>query len=98
MFKLRKRFLLVLYYSLYKFRIAPIPNTGKKSWRFTNWYRSPAMRKRERAIYEEHKQYVRKKRAPYNLGDPWDDIPRADFNNRRCWKNRKIRKQWMKNL
>jgi hypothetical protein len=82
----------------FRFRIDSIPYTGKGRWRFGNWYKKPHVYKRERSCYYEHKDFVRLKRSPWNLPDPWDDYQRGDVKTRISWKNKKIRKQYMKNL
>lgn len=84
--------------SSFRFRKDPVPYKGKKLWRFHCWYKTGAMRKRERSLYYEHKEYVRNARAPWNLPDPWDDIIRSHCRELRSWKNKKIKRQWAKNL
>lgn len=80
----------------FKFRIDPIPNISHR-YRFYGYYKNPSMRKRERALYQQDKEYIRPKRRNCYLQDPWDDILRGDYNNRKSWKNKKIKRQWMKN-
>ena len=46
----------------------------------------------------ESGKYSRMKRSPRNLPDPWDDRLRGDTRTRKSWKNRKAKKQWMKQL
>jgi hypothetical protein len=79
-----------------KFRIDSVPGTGRKRWGFLYWYKTSRMYKRERSLYEEHKEIVKVRKSLCDLPDPWDDVRYVD--NRRCWKNKKIGKQWMKNL
>lgn len=55
------------------------------------------MRKRELSRWYEDKNYVRKKRSPSYMPDPWNDEERADIRSRKSWKSKKIKKQWMKN-
>ena len=80
----------------FRFRMEPVQWTGKH-FHFKNWYKTPFMRKRERSLSFEHKDYIRPKKNLRNLYDPWDDIPRSDIRNSKSWKNKKIKKQWMKN-
>jgi hypothetical protein len=82
----------------YRFRMDPVPFIGRGHGGFYAWYKSPKMRKRELSLYEEHRKFVRARRKPKYMPDPWDDCPRGDVDSRRSWKNRKIRKQWMKNM
>lgn len=82
----------------YKFRIGPVPRTGKNTWRFYNWYKNPAVRKRERSLYWDYKKFVRPKRSPNYMVDPWDDLQRGDTGTRKSWKNKKIKRQWMKKI
>ena len=80
------------------YRIDPVPGIGHSYWRFNCYYKHPRIRKAGRAKYYEEKMFERSGRSPKNLYDPWDDIPRGDIRNRKSWKNKRIRKQWMKNI
>ena len=79
-----------------RFRIDSIPGTGRKKWRFWSWYKTPRMYKRERSLYSEHTEIVKVRKSLCELPDPWDDVRRSDVRDRKCWKNSKIPKQWMK--
>lgn len=79
----------------FDFRKSPVPYTGLHGFSF--WYKRPSMRKRERSLWYEHKAFVRPARQPNHMPDPWNDEERADIRSRKSWKNKKIRKQWMKN-
>ena len=81
----------------FRYRVDPVPGVNNR-WRFANWYKNFRVYKRERSLYNEHKEFVRNKRSPYNLPDPWDDKQRGDVRTRKSWKNKKIRKQYMKNM
>lgn len=82
-------------YKTYKFRKDSVPFIRKPSCE--NYLKSPKMRKREMSLYSEYKKFIRLKRSRNNMPDSWDDILRSDCGNARCWKSKKIRKQWMKN-
>lgn len=78
------------------YRRTPVPHTGKRKWYFKHFYKTP------RHIQEKkwniaHKEYVRGKRSPANLQNPWDDYKRSDAGIK-SWKNQKIKRQWMKKL
>ena len=76
------------------FRATPVPRTGKRIWRFKNYYKSPKTTQ-ERRWSCAHGKYVRGKRRAHVLPTVWDDKLRGDFHSRECWKNLKKRKQWM---
>jgi hypothetical protein len=78
------------------YRKTPVPRTGKRNWTFTNWYKKPRTTQ-ERRWACAHGKYVRGKRRSHVLPDTYDDMPRGDIDNRKCWKNKKIGRQWMKN-
>lgn len=80
----------------YRFRKDSVPYKGKLN--FFCGYKIPKMRKRELSLYTEHKKFVRARRNPKYMPDPWDDVPRSDYRNCKSWKTKKIQKQWMKNL
>ena len=82
----------------FRYRYDPVPYTGINAYRWGCWYKKFRVYKYERSLYNDHKEFVRSKRNPRNLPDPWDDIQRGDVGTRRSWKKKKIRKQYMKNL
>jgi len=80
----------------YEFRRDPVPGTGGRNWHFGSYYRNPKTTQEMRyACY--HGRLVRARRNKNNLPDPWDDIQRGDVGTRKSWKNKKNKKQWMKN-
>ena len=79
------------------YRETPVPRTGKRSWGFHCWYKGPKTTQ-ERKWACAHVAYVRGKRRAHALPNSWDDRPRGDARERRCWKRKKIRRQWMKNI
>ncbi len=83
----------------FRYRIDPVPfiRNGKRSY-FKRWYKTPKTVNEKRQYYGSE-EYVRGRRNPRNLPDPWDDYPRADTYIKRSWKkNCKCRKQWMKKV
>lgn len=82
----------------FRYRFDPVPDVHKCSSSFGSWYKNFRVYKRERSLYHEDGIYSRGKRSPSNLPDPWDDKQRGDVRTRRSWKNKKIRKQYLKNL
>ena len=85
-------------YSQPRFRVDPVPSTGRKRWRFGHFYRhaNTCMQERRANVSaEEFDVYVRPKRGSNYLPDPWDDIPRSDCHIKKSWKKNKKRKQWM---
>jgi hypothetical protein len=84
-------------YHVYEFRKEPVPKTGKKIWKFRNFYKYP--RTRQEKIWNERDiKYVRGNRHPKNLINVRDENPRSDVFIKHSWKKQKIKKQWMKNL
>lgn len=81
----------------FRFRIDPVPFfwPGSGSYRFRNWYKFPKVMQEKRASFA-YPELVRGKRKAHALPDPWDDWKRGDVRTRRSWKNKKIKKQWMK--
>jgi len=77
------------------YRKTPIPNTGKKNnnW-FGCYYKRPKTTQERRSSYE-YKKYVRGRRRPCNLPNNYDDVQRGDISNRKCWKNKKKKRQWL---
>jgi hypothetical protein len=73
------------------YRKTPVPLTGKRRWRFSNFYKIPR-HAQERRWNIAHKEYVRGKRHPGYLPDPWDDYPRSDVYDKNWKRNRKT--QW----
>ena len=77
-----------------RFRIDPIPSSGRKRYRFKNFYRR--MRTfQERKWSFSYPEYVRKRRNARNLPNNWEDIPRADIYYNKSWKKQKKKRQWM---
>jgi len=74
------------------YRETPVPFTGKRNWRFGNFYKTPH-HAHERRWNIAHKEYVRGKRSPRYLPDPYDDYPRGDIHNRKNWKKHR-KTQW----
>jgi hypothetical protein len=79
----------------YRFRIDPVPFIWKSYRGFRNWYKRPKSTQERRLAYA-YEGYVRGKRKECNLPNSWDDYQRSDVRTRKSWKNKKIRKQWMK--
>ena len=79
------------------YRETPVPSTGKLRGCFKSYYKRPKTTQ-ERRWACAHGKYVRGKRRSHVLPDSWDDMPRGDIDNRKCWKNKKIGRQWMKNI
>jgi len=84
-------------FQYYTYRSSPVPGISGKCC-FGRYYKHMRMYKRERSLYYEDGKYSRMKRSPRNLPDPWDDRLRGDTRTRKSWKNRKAKKQWMKQL
>lgn len=85
---------------VFQYRIDPVPRTGVRysRWSFGNIYRRPRTYQERRWSFA-HEGFVRGRRKAWNFPNPWDDHPRSDALIKRSWKkNRKIRRQWMKNL
>lgn len=81
-----------------KFRIDSVPIGSKKlngKQRFYAYHKRPktAQEKRWSIVYPK---FVRSRRNLKNIPSSWDDLKRGDCNNRKCWKNKKVKKQWMK--
>lgn len=74
------------------YRETPVPRTGKSNWRFNNFYKRPKYA-HERRWNIAHIEYVRGKRHPAYLPDPWDDVVRSDIRERKNWKCRR-KTQW----
>jgi|GEM_PF-3907547 hypothetical protein len=88
-------------YLFFHYRFDPVPGTGcKYPWKcyFKSWYKTKNTCRQEKSLIFEHKEFIRAKRSFLNLPDPWDDIERGDCKTRRSWKNKKIERQWMKNI
>ena len=79
----------------FRFRIDPVPFFWKGTYRFRCWYKFPEVMQEKRASFA-YPELVRGKRKAHALPDAWDDWQRADVRTRKSWKNKKIRKQWMK--
>lgn len=80
----------------YIYRQTPVPYTGKRRGYFKYYYKRPKTTQEKRWSYG-YENFVRGKRRSPNLPDSWGDRLRGDFRSRRSWKNKKIKKQWMKN-
>jgi len=83
-------------YIYFRFRVDPVPTICKRDYRFRYWYKIPKSTQ-EKRLWFASEGYGRLKRSPFNLPDAWDDYQRGDVDTRKSWKNRKIKKQWMKN-
>lgn len=80
----------------YEFRSGPVPHVRSKTKRRGKYYRHPHTTNERRASSDpEIQKFVRPKRRYNNLVNYWDEIPR---HLDKSWKNKKIEKQWMKNL
>lgn len=79
------------------FRFDPVSGTGKKNWKFRNFYKT-ANCCQERRLYgdPDHREYGRGKRYPSNLPNAWDDYPKSRVHIKQDWKQVKKKKQWMK--
>lgn len=80
----------------FRYRIDPVPFIKSYKGNFKNWYKIPKTTQERRWSFAYGK-YVRVKRNARNLPNAWDDYSRSDCDTRRSWKNKKIKKQWMKN-
>lgn len=80
------------WYKGMRFRITPVPYTGKL--RKYGYYRFVHTQQERRLnAAPEYKEYVRPSRRAKNIPAYWDEIPR---HRTRCWKNQsKKEKQWM---
>ena len=74
----------------FKYRIDPVPFTGKTKGMFI--FRK--IKTKQEKTYNENCPYTRSKRKNKNLPDDWEDVRRSDIDDR-CWKKKKKRKQWM---
>lgn len=82
----------------YRFRVDPVPFChGYSNWHFGCHYKRPKSTQ-ERRLTFAYPEFVRKKRSFRMLPNAWDDYPRSDRFNKKSWKKKKIRKQWMKGL
>lgn len=82
----------------FRYRCEVVPDTGRRMRRYGRWLKRMSHAFNERRIYHAHREYVRPKRSTKNLPNPWDDITRADLLDKRSWKKKKLKKQWMKHL
>lgn len=82
----------------FRYRMDPVPHIypSFRGW-FHCWYKRPKTTQERRWSFAYGK-YVRGKRKACNLPNAWDDYQRSDTNTRRSWKNKKIKRQWMKNI
>lgn len=79
-----------------KFRNGPVSNIRSKSKKRGKYCRHPyTTNERRLSCDPELKDYIRPKRSHKNLVHAWDEIPR---HLDKCWKNKKIKRQWMKHL
>lgn len=81
----------------FRFRIDPVPYIGGRH-SYYGGYKSPKMRKRERSLYYEHSKLVKMRKSLCAMPDPWDDVQRGDVGSRKGWKDKKIKRQWMKDI
>lgn len=79
----------------YVFRKGPVPGTGKVS-RHRYYKRLKATQERKYACDKEHIPYIRAKRNFSNIPNYYDDELIRYHDS--CWKSKKIKRQWMKNL
>ncbi len=79
------------------YRIDPVPFTGGHSNGTS--YKHPKTTAEKRQSFVDG-DYVRAKRTAMNLPDAYDDRCRSDltgaYRSPKSWKNKKVRKQWMK--
>jgi len=78
------------------YRQTPVPWTGNRRGYFKSYYKFPKTTQERKWSYA-YGEYVRGKRRGHILPNTWDDRLRGDVDNRKCWKNKKIKRQWMKN-
>lgn len=81
-------------YYYFRYRVDPVP-ISKRDYRFRHWYKFPKTTQEKRLWFAS--EYGRLKRSWNNIPDAWEDYQRSDVRTRKSWKNRKIKKQWMKN-
>jgi len=79
------------------YRKTPVPFTSRSRGYFKSYYKCPKTTQERKWSFAD-REYVRGKRRGHMLPNTWDDRPRGDIDNRKCWKNKNIRRQWMKNL
>jgi len=68
------------------YRETPVPFTGKKGWSFHNHFKVPRVMQEKRWNIA-HLKYVRGKRHPKYLPNPYDDRLRSDIRDRKNWKS-----------
>jgi hypothetical protein len=81
------------FYVAYRFRIDPVPGIHKSCMGYKYIRRCLHTRNEKRAWYAAE-GLGRKKRGPRHLPTDWDDFGR---NLSKTWKNKKVKRQWMKN-
>lgn len=81
----------------FRFRIDPVPGVHDYHGWFGNWFKTPKSTNEKRQWFASE-GYGRWKRSPFNLPDPVDDYQRSDIRTRKSWKNKKIKRQWMKHI
>ncbi len=79
----------------YGFRCEPVPFIWKNRYRFREWYKRPEVMQEKRLSFA-YPDLVRGKRKAHALPNAWDDWNRGDVGTRKSWKNKRIKKQWMK--
>lgn len=80
----------------YVFRNGPVPQLCSKTKQRRKMFRHPhTTNERSQSSNPDIKPYIRPKRRHKNLVHSWDEIPR---HNDKSWKNKKIKRQWMKHL
>jgi hypothetical protein len=82
----------------FRYRIDPVPGVGGRY--NGHWYKRPKTTAEKRQSFADP-EFVRPRRNALNLPDAYDDKCRSDLKGScyspKSWKNKKIRKQWMKN-
>ena len=79
----------------FRYRFDPVPCVHKRKGWFYSWYKRPSVMN-EKWQWFNSEGYGRSRRNPCNLPDPWDDYQRGDIDTRKSWKNKKLKRQWMK--
>lgn len=78
------------------YRYDPIPSTGvQRSWH-GDYMKKPKTTQERRMSLACDRKYVRGKRSFCNLPESWDDYVISAIYNKRDWKKKKIKRQWMK--
>jgi len=81
----------------YRFRVDPVPYIHNEVYK--RGYRMQQSAGEKRQFYAcEDPIMIRRKRHPDLLPDPWNDWHRSDIRDKRSWKKKPIKKQWMKHI